>query len=207
MSSKSRERHIRVLRRTLLGASLLTVITAIVVGCSSTRTGEPAAASSSVVITGPAGTATRSNPAPYMTLWDPCSLPTSINKELYLDGYRFAVDNLEPQRGCSYNTVDDASIPSPHTNAYRLNLIVTEFSFDETKRNPSIVDPVPTTMPDGHPAAIAGSRSDDRAKQLFWGTSYGTVLVQMFPEYSKTPIDLPAMLNKFIGATYPLIPK
>ncbi len=207
MSSKSRDRRIRELRQSLLGASLLTVIVATVVSCTTTRTGEPAAASSSVVITGPAGTATRSNPAPYMTLWDPCSLPTSINKELYLKEYRFAVDNLEPQRGCSYNTFDDAGIPSPHTNAYRLNLIVTEFTFDETERNRSIIDPIPTTMPDGHPAAIAGSRSDDRGKQLFWGTSYGTVLIQIFPETSDTPIDVPAMLNKFVSATYHFIPK
>ncbi len=196
-----------MLRQTLLGASLLTVIVAIVVGCTTTRTGEPAAASSTVVITGPAGTATRSNPAPYMTLWDPRSLPTSINKELYLQEFRHSVDNLEPQRSCAYFTVDDASIPSPHVNAYRLNLIVTEFSFDETKRNPTIIDPVSTTMPDGHPAAIAGSRSDDRGKQLFWGTSYGTALIQIFPEYSKTPIDVTAMLKKFVDTAYPLIPK
>ena len=206
MRSQEGKLHIRVLRRTLLGASLLTVIAAIVVACSSTSTGEPTAASSSVVITGPAGTATRSNPAPYMTLWDPCSLPTSINKELYLQEFRHSVDNLEPQRSCGYLTVDDASIPSPHVNAYGLNLTVTEFTFDETKRNSSIIDPVPTTMPDGHPAAIAGSRSDPRAKQLFWGTSYGTVLIQIFPDTDETPIDVPAMLNKFVSTTYHFIP-
>ncbi len=207
MSSNSRDRQISVLRRTLLGASLLSVIVAIVVGCTTTRTGEPAAASSSVVITGPAGTATRSNPAPYMTLWDPCSLPTSINKELYLQDHRSPDDSLEPQRRCGYYTVDDATILGPHVNAYVLNIIVTEFTFDETKRNNSIVSPAPTTMPDGHPAAIAGGRDDPRTKQLFWGTSYGTVLIQLMPDTSDTPIDVPSMLNKFIKATYHLIPK
>lgn len=189
-----------------LGVAVCTVVGALVVGCAEANVVSGPVSSSVVAITGAAGTATRSNPAPYMSLWDPCSLPKAVQEQFSFDPNPRAVDNLEPQRSCSYERVAfSASEPG-----YSVNVIVTSYSFDESKVNPSIVNGVDTTVGGGRPAVMADMK-EPHGRQVLWGTSYGSVLVQAFPipwgEAWDTPSNVQNLLDGFVAAAYPHIPK
>ena len=178
------------------------VVGASVVGCSSS--GQAAPASSSVVITGAAGTATVSNPAPYMqVLWDPCSLPASVTGQFGFNLRPNRTDNIPSQRSCGYSKV----AYSAKTVGYNVDIIVSAFPFDESKQNRVLENVVPSTVGDGHPAVVADLRTDPGGRALLWGTSYGTVLVKVYQFPPNGGFDAQAMLDKFVSLAYPYVAK
>ncbi|GAB89146.1 hypothetical protein GORHZ_052_00150 [Gordonia rhizosphera NBRC 16068] len=179
-----------------------------VAGCSSDSDSDSSAASSvpstSVVITGPEGTATVQNPAPYLSLWDPCSLPKSVPDSVALQDDP-GVSQLDPWQFCEYQRVGD----NPGDASYGISVGVTTQPYDEVSRNPAYSNVRPTRVGDGHPAFIA-----DRAgvgsgpgMGIGWGTSYGTVTVDISPLGGSDPFDVQPILEKFVGAAYPYVPK
>ncbi|MGV9712475.1 DUF3558 family protein [Gordonia sp. NPDC003424] len=195
--------RLRVLARaTALTAAAGVIGAATIVGCSGSSSDAASTTSSAAPITGPEGTATVSNPAPYMELWDPCSLPKSLQEQFKFVKAR-SVDNIEPQRTCTYSrTPFELGAPG-----YVVNVIVTNFPFAESRANSSLYNPKATTIGDGHPAVIADMQEGDRGRQLLWGTSYGSVLIQAFPVPSDNPVNTQQLLNEFSAAAYPYIPK
>lgn len=178
------------------------VVGASVVGCSSS--GEAGPVSSSVVITGAAGTATVSNPAPYMqVLWDPCSLPESVTGQFGFNRRRDKDDSMPSQRSCGYGKTSFSRTEV----GYNIDIIVSAFPFDESKQNRVLENVVPSTVGDGHPAVVADLRTDPGGRALLWGTSYGTVVVQVYPFPPKGGFDAQAMLDRFVSLAYPYVAK
>ncbi|MGW0455919.1 hypothetical protein [Gordonia sputi] len=161
--------------------------------------------SSSVVITGAAGTATVSNPAPYMqVLWDPCSLPASVTGRFQGKYEKPDKDDSMPsQRSCGYGK----TAFSRTEVGYNIDIIVSAFPFDESKQNRVLENVVPSTVGDGHPAAVADLRTDPGGRALLWGTSYGTVLVKVYPLPWNDQFDAQAMLDRFVSLAYPYVAK
>ncbi|MYR06586.1 DUF3558 domain-containing protein [Gordonia sp. SID5947] len=188
-------------------AAVLGLVT--VVGCASdTDSGSSSATaaspSSSVVITGPEGTATMQNPAPYLSLWNPCSLPKSVPEAVGLEDDPRTVQ-LNPWQFCEYHTLPDhADDPS-----YGITVGVTTQAFDQVKKNSAYSNVRPTTVGQEHPAFIADRQGvgSGAGMGIGWGTSFGTVTVDTAPLGGSGPFDMEALLRKFVGLAYPYVPR
>ncbi|MCM3898070.1 hypothetical protein ND991_23015, partial [Gordonia sputi] len=150
------------------------------------------------------GTATVQNPASYLSLWDPCTLPMSVTDALKLGTDR-DVAQLEPFQFCNMGYVGD-HLGDP---AYGINVGSTTQSFEQMKKDQSYQNIRMITVGDGHPAFFADSKGvgSGPGAGIVWGTSFGSVSVDISPLGGSNPFDVVPLLNKFVGLAYPYVPK
>lgn len=187
-------------------AALGVVASAVVVGCSTTD-GSAVPVDKAKYIVGPAGTATRENPAPFTSLWNPCKLPKSVTDAIPLDEDR-RVDQMPPFNFCDMQHSAD----EPDDPAWGINVGTTTQSFEQMKRNHAVSHVRDATVGDGHPAFLADTQGGGSGPgmTMVWGTSYGSVSVEVDPIATgdhQRPFDIYRLLQKFVNLAYPHIPK
>lgn len=186
--------------------ALMTIMSAIVTGCSRLNSGieGTSSAPSSVVITGPAGTATTKNPVSYLTLWDPCTLPKSVTQAVGLEDYRRA-DQLDPWWFCNSKRIGDHS----GDMSYGISWSVTTLPFEQVRKNSEFSHVMPTVVGGSHQAFEADTTGvgAGRGRVIAWGTTFGSVTATVSPGGGSAPFDVDPILKKFVKLAYPSIPK
>lgn len=183
-------------------AALGVVASAAVVGCTTDGSAVPVDKAKDIV--GPAGTATRENPASYLSLWNPCTLPKSVTDAAQLEDDR-DVAQMPPFQFCNMLHSPDHS----GDRGWGINVASTTQSFEQMKRNTSYHNIRDTTVGDGHPAFIADTEGMGAGPGvgIVWGTSYGSVLVDAQAGGGGPQFDVHPLIQRFVSLAYPHIPK
>ncbi|MYR07549.1 DUF3558 domain-containing protein [Gordonia sp. SID5947] len=199
--------------RTVARAGACTTAAAVIgaaalIGCTTSST-DDANPTSTPPITGPEGTATvpaSQNPIQQAELWNPCSLPKEVRGSIQLRDKTRNDDSIPPWRTCSYRH------PGQHVGdpRYSVNVQVSTYSFDQMKQNDAYTNIRPTSI-DHHTAFIADDKGDlvdgnMPGVNIVWGTSFGSVAVNLFPLGGSVPLDQESLLWTFAGSAYPHIP-
>ncbi|MYR07547.1 DUF3558 domain-containing protein [Gordonia sp. SID5947] len=191
-------------------AAAAVIGTAALIGCS-TSTTDDASPTSAPPITGPEGTATvpaSQNPIQQAELWNPCSLPKEVRDSIQLGDRTRNDDSIPPWRTCSYGR-SGQHVGDP---SYGLNVQVSTYSFAQAKQNDAYINIRSTTVGAGHPAFMADDDGEPIGGNkpginIVWGTSYGSVSINLFPEGGTGPIDVDGLARTFVDSAYPHIPK